>query len=203
MPRRFENGIDLRGELEFNGSPGNPGETPYSQGPNLPPLWLPPIAGSMRIDASEFIPSTTAGCGIDSQETTANRVNRDFLTFDPGTRENAIKWFTWPIGWNAARCYFIWTTTLPNNGLSATFGAEMYCYSDGESLDSGWGTAQEISDAAVTVNTHRQTAPTAPITPGGSVAAGRETALRIYRNAGADDLNVDALVAAVVLERAS
>jgi hypothetical protein len=39
----------------------------------------------IAFDASEFIPRTTSGCGIDSVETATNRINRDLLLFDPGT----------------------------------------------------------------------------------------------------------------------
>jgi len=158
-----------------------------------------------HIDASEFIPSTTAGTGIDSTETATNRVNRDGITFDPGSRENATKWFAWPAGWTAAKVTFFWTTTVANNGLDAVLGAEMTTYTDGNSTDLAWGTPQEVADAAVAVNTHRQSPPTAAITPAGTITAGKLTALRIYRNAAAvaDNLNVDLLLTGALVEKAS
>jgi hypothetical protein len=125
------------------------------------------------------------------------------LAFDAGTRENAIVWFTWPTGWSTAKVSVFWSATSGTG--SAVFGAEMYVYTDGDSTDSAWGTAQEVTDAAASANTHRQTAATAAITPGGTVTAGKRTALRLYRNAtsGSDDLAVDALVTGVLVEKAS
>jgi hypothetical protein len=154
-------------------------------------------------DASEFIPSTTAGCGIDSQETATNRVNRDLLLFDPGTQEHAINWFAWPTGWNTAKVSFFWFATSDTG--SAVFGAQMATYTDGDSMDLAWGTAQEVTDATGSANTHRQTAFTGGITPAGTVTAGKLTGLRIYRNAGSgsDDLAVDAAVIGVLVEKAS
>ena len=158
---------------------------------------------SFWIDASEFIPRTTAGCGIDSQETAANRINRDLLAFDAGTAEFAQKWFVWPTGWNTARVTFFWEA---NSGTgSAVFGAQMRVFSDGDAEDQAFGTAQTVADAAGTASTIRQTAATAAITPGGTVAAGRLTCLQIYRDAtnGSDDLAVDALLQMVLVEKAS
>ena len=39
MTRRFESGIDLRGQLEISGSPGAAGQAPLSQGPGQLPVW--------------------------------------------------------------------------------------------------------------------------------------------------------------------
>jgi hypothetical protein len=158
---------------------------------------------SFYFNAADFIPSTTTGCGIDSQETATNRVNRDFLAFDPGTQEFASIWFNWPTGWNTARVSFIWTSTGSTG--SAVFGAAMRVYNDADSTDLAYGTAQTVTDAVGAANTNRQTAATPAITPAGTLAAGNPTLLRIFRDAtnGSDDLAVDALVAGVLVERAS
>lgn len=154
-------------------------------------------------DASEFIPSTTAGCGIDSQQTSVNQVNRDMLLFDPGIQEHATTWFIWPSGWNTAQVSFYWFATTGTG--SAVFGAQMTTFTDGDIINLAWGTAQEVTDAAAIANSHRQTAPTAGITPAGTVSAGKLTALRIYRNAGSvsDNLSIDSAVVGVLLEKAS
>ena len=155
------------------------------------------------IDASEFIPRTTAGCGIDSQETATNRINRDLLAFDPGASEHAQTWFVWPTGWTTARVTFFWKASSGTG--SVVFGAQMRVYTDADAEDQVFGTAQTVTDAAASANTHRQTAATAGITPGGTVTAGRLTCLQVYRDAanGSDDLAVDALLQSVLVERAS
>ena len=50
-------------------------------------------------DAAEFIPSTTAGCGVSSTETATHRVQNDLLLFDSATQEHATVSFAWPAGW--------------------------------------------------------------------------------------------------------
>ena len=52
----------------------------------------------IHADAADFIPRTTNGCGIDSTETSTNRVNRDVLLFDAAAIEYAQYWFAWPPG---------------------------------------------------------------------------------------------------------
>lgn len=157
----------------------------------------------LYFDASEFIPTTTNGCGIDSQETATNRVNRDLLAFDAAATERAIRWFVWPQNWNTAKATVFWFATSGTG--SAVFSVDMYAYSDGDAIDSAWGTAQSVTDASASASTHRQTSATAAITPGGTVAAGEQVAIRLSRDAtnGADTLAVDALVMGLLLERAS
>jgi hypothetical protein len=76
---------------------------------------------------------------------------------------------------------------------------------DDDAEDQAFGTAQTVTDAAASANTHRQTAATAAITPSGTVAAGKAACLQIYRNAtsGSDDLGVDAFLQMVLVEKAS
>ena len=158
---------------------------------------------SFWIDASEFIPRTTAGCGIDSQETSTNRVNRDLLAFDSGAAEYAQAWFWWPTGWATARVTFAGKATSGTG--SAVLGAQMRVFADGDAEDQAFGTAQTVTDAMASANTHRQSAATPAITPGGTVTAGRLTCLQIYRDPanGSDDLAVDYLLQSVLVEKAS
>lgn len=159
--------------------------------------------GLMHKDASDFIPRTTTGCGITALETATNFVNRDALAFDPGTNEFAQVWFNWPTGWNTLTVTFFWQATSGTG--SAVFGAQARVYNDGDSADLAFGTAQTVTDAAVSANTVRQSAATAAITPAGTITANSRTCLQIYRDAtaGGDDLAVDALVTAVLIQRAS
>ena len=155
------------------------------------------------IDASEFIPRTTAGCGIDSQETSTNRVNRDLLAFDPGAIEHAQAWFVWPTGWATARVTFFWKANSSTG--SALFGAQMRIFSNGQAEDQAFGTAQTVLQSVSAANVIRKTSPTSAITPGGTITAGELTCLQIYRDAtnAGDDLAVDALLQSVLVEKAS
>jgi hypothetical protein len=158
---------------------------------------------SIFIDASEFIPRTTNGCGIDSQETSTNRINRDLLAFDPGTIEYAQKWFAWPSGWTTVKVTIFWKASSGSGAV--VWGAQALVFTDVDAEDQSFGTAQTVTDAAASANTHRQTSATPGITPGGTVTAGKLTCLQVYRDAtnGSDDLSVDALLQGVLAEKAS
>lgn len=163
------------------------------------------VGGTMfRADASEFIPTTTAGCGVDSQETTTFKINRDYLTFSSTTDNSAMFWFNWPSGWNTAKASFIWNA--PTGTGSVVWSAAMRVFTDGESTDLALGTAQNVTDAAASANTVRQSAGTSGITPAGTIGAGKRTVLRISRLAssdGADDMAAIAYLEGVLIEKAS
>ena len=157
----------------------------------------------LYFDAAEFIPRTTNGCGVRSEETSTNRINRDLLTFDTATQEFAQKGFAWPEGWATATATFLWKASSGTG--SCVWGAQMRIFSDADAEDQAFGTAETVTDAAASADTHRQTAATAAITPGGTVTAGRHCVLQIYRDPanGSDDLAVDALLIGVLLTKAS
>jgi len=151
--------------------------------------------------AADFIPRTTAGCGVNSDETATNRVNRDLLLFDAGTQEHAQIWFAWPTGWNTfSAIFFCKYTTGSGNWV---MGAQARLYEDNTAQDTAFGTAQTVTDNGLGVNIHHQSAATPGITPGGTVADGRPCALQIYRDAtnGSDTLGVDLEVIGVMLTK--
>jgi len=160
-------------------------------------------ADYIKFDASEFIPRTTLGCGIDSSETATNRINRDGLLFDPATQEFAQAWFHWPEGWLTATATFFWQCATGTG--SVVWSARLLVFTDGDAIDSAFGTAQTVTDAAASANTHRETSATAGITPGGTVGARKRALLGISRDptAGADDMALDAMLTGVLLLKAS
>jgi hypothetical protein len=170
--------------------------------------WATPAGGGggdgppIQIDASQFIPRTTNGCGIDSQETTTNRVNRDYLTFDPAVAEFAQAWFAWPSGWATARVTFFWKSTSAAG--ACVWAARFRVYTNGDAEDSAFGATVTVSDTAPSVNAHSQTTTTA-ITPSGTVTAGKLTCLEVFRDATnvSDALAVDAFLMGVLLEKVS
>lgn len=156
----------------------------------------------LRFDAADFIPRTTNGCGVDSTETATNLINRDLLLFDAATAEFAQVWFLWPDGWNTATATFFWHG---NGTADVVWSARLAVFSDGDAIDSAFGTAQTVTDSAASANTHRQSAATPAITPSGTVGARKRAVLGISRDAtnGSDTLAVDACLSGVLLERAS
>jgi hypothetical protein len=182
--------ITLGTNLSFSGTTLNATGGGSSDGPPI------------HIDASEFIPRTTNGCGIDSQETTTNLVNRDYLTFDPAAAEFAQAWFAWPAGWATAKVTFYWKATSATG--ACVWSARLRVYTNGDADDSAFGTAVTVTDTAPAANSHSQTVTTG-ITPSGTVTAGKLTCLGISRDAtnGSDTLAVDAFLQGVLVEKAS
>jgi len=157
-----------------------------------------------RADASEFIPTTLSGCGVDSQETTTFKINRDYLTFSSTTDQNAMFWFNWPSGWNTAKTSFTWNATT--SAGSVVWSAAMRIFTDGDSTDLALGTSQTVTDAVASANTVRQSAATNGITPAGTIGAGKRTVLRISRLASsdvADDMAATAYLEGVLIEKAT
>jgi hypothetical protein len=152
-------------------------------------------------DAAEFIPRTTAGCGVNSDETTTNRVNRDLLMFDAATQEFAQKWFAWPTGWNTFSAIFLWKYSSGSG--NCVWGAQARLYADNTAQDTAFGTAQTVTDNGLGTAIHHESAATSAITPGGTVADGRPFVLQIYRDAanGSDTLSVDAELIGVILTK--
>jgi hypothetical protein len=159
----------------------------------------PPI----HIDASEFIPRTTNGCGIDSQETATNRINRDLLTFDSAAAEFAQAWFPWPAGWATAKVTYYWNLTSATG--ACVWSARIRVFTSGDANDSAFGTAVTVTDTVSSANSCSQSAASAAITPSGTVTAGKLACLEISRDAtnGSDTLAVDAFLQGVLVERAS
>jgi hypothetical protein len=182
--------ITLGTNLSFSGTTLNATGGGSSDGPPV------------HIDASQFIPRTTNGAGIDSQETATNRVNRDYLTFDPAAAEFAQAWFAWPAGWATAKVTFYWKATSATG--ACVWSARLRVYTNGDADDSAFGTAVTATDTAPAADSHSQTVTTG-ITPSGTVTAGKLTCLGVSRDAtnGSDTLAVDAFLQGVLVEKAS
>jgi hypothetical protein len=202
MPREFLSSPNVKAPLLLNGSAGTAGQVPISQGPSAPAEWGSSDGPPVYKDAAEFIPSTTAGCGVNTIETSTNRQQYDLLLFDSAAQEHAVVAFAWPAGWNTARVMFDWISTTGTGNIR--MGAQMRCLADNDAADVTWGTAQTVDDAAASANTHRRTAVTAGITPAGTVAAGARTMLRIYRDVTVgSNMGVDCQFSGLYIEKAS
>jgi hypothetical protein len=148
-------------------------------------LWIP---------AAQWIPRTTGGCGVNSLETTTNRVNYDVLEFDAATAEYAQVAIVMPSNWTAGTvtAKFHWTAASGTGNV--IFGLSGRAYADNSALDQAMGTAQTATDALQTANAEHISAATSAITLAGSPAAGQMVIFELYRDAanGSDTLGVDA-----------
>jgi hypothetical protein len=159
--------------------------------------------GYFHVDAGEMIPRVDNGAGVTVLETTTNKRMRDGLTFQAAADRFAQFWFLWPPGWNTFTVTFYWRCASGTG--SVVWAAQANVITDGDAEDAAWGTAQTVTDAAVSANTQRQSSPTPAITPAGTIGDYKATSVQIYRDADAvgDDMPLDAILTRVMVSRAS
>jgi hypothetical protein len=99
--------------------------------------------------ASQLIPATTNGAGVDSQETTTGgAVNRDYLTFPAGVNRYAWLELAVPTGWNSGFEYrAIWRSAAVSGTVQ--WEAAARAYSDGTDESSSVGSGVVVGDGAV------------------------------------------------------
>jgi hypothetical protein len=149
---------------------------------------------NLYIPASAFIPKTTAGCGVDSRETTTNDQNFDELLFDTGSDEYADALVIMPSNYNngTVTARFYWTAASGSGGVA--WGIQGRAFANDDALDTAAGTAQLVTDTLITANDMHITSATSAVTIGGTPAANTPIQFTIYRDVSdaADDLAVDA-----------
>jgi hypothetical protein len=148
-------------------------------------LWLP---------ASCFIPKTTAGCGVDSRETSTNDQNFDELLFDAGSDEFADALVVMPSNYNngTITARFYWTAASGSGGVA--WAIQGRAFANDDALDTAAGTAQLVTDTLIAADDMHVTSATSAVTIGGTPAANTPIQFSIYRDVSdaADDLAVDA-----------
>ncbi len=138
----------------------------------------------IKADASEFIPNTTNGCGVNSTETIGEALNnRDYLVFDPATKQYATFWFNWPSGWTGCKITFFWNGDDGVSPRSVVWGASGRVWTQGDPTNSGPGTEVVIAQAGVDNGAFYQSDPTPAMTPAGTITAGKRAQLIIFRDA--------------------
>jgi hypothetical protein len=151
-------------------------------------------SSNIWIPASEWIPRTTNGCGINSLESTTNRVNYDVLEFDPAVVEYAQAMVTLPNNWNAGTvtAKFHWTAASGSGDVVWQLSGRAYANDD--AIDQATGTAQSSTDTLTAANDLDISPATSAITLAGTAANGNPVVFELSRNAtaGGDTLAVDA-----------
>ena len=148
-------------------------------------IWIP---------ASAWIPKTTAGCGVDSRETTTNDQNFDELLFDTGSDEFADALVIMPSNYDngTITARFYWTAASGSGGVA--WGIQGRVWANDDALDTAAGTAQLVTDTLIAANDMHITSATSAMTVGGTPAANTPIQFTIYRDVSdaADTLAVDA-----------
>jgi hypothetical protein len=156
-----------------------------------------PAGGSTNlwIPASAWIPKTTAGCGVDSRETTTNDQNFDELLFESATSDEfADALVVMPSNYNngTITARFYWTAASGSGGVA--WAIQGRAFANDDALDTAAGTAQLVTDTLIAANDMHVTSATSAVTIGGTPAANTPIQFTIYRDISdaGDDLGVDA-----------
>jgi len=189
---------------------GTSGHFLKTQGAGAAPTWATVSASgggstNLWLAASQWIPRTTTGAGIDSREQSTNKINTDELLFDAGTDEFAQAMIVMPSNWNAGTvtAKFHWTASTGSGDV--VWGLQGRAYANDDALDQAMGTAQTATDTLTATNDVDISPATSAITLGGTAASGNPVIFQVYRDADAagDTLGADARLLGVEISYTS
>lgn len=150
-------------------------------------IWIPASAMTLPTTA----PPTRA-----TYESTTNDRAFERLAFDDTSDKHAHFSVMLPPSWNLGTLTFkaVWMTTATDTD-SVTWAIEATSIADGESIDTAWGTAATISDAAQSSATEQLiSGVSGALTIAGSPAAGELAYFRVY-----NDVSVSSITEATQL----
>lgn len=200
--------------LYYNGSGwvslgyGTSGYFLKTQGVSANPAWaVPSRTGAGRtlcIDAGALIPAVTDGAAKGTAEDATNKQTSDYLEFSASVEKYADFDYVMPEEWNngTLKIKFLWTSGAAGGTGNIIWGAKAVAVSEGDPLDTAYGTAVEVTDAITTDNDNHTTAATSALTVGGSPAAGDLVRFRFYRKAadGSDTYDKVAWLKKVIIQ---
>jgi hypothetical protein len=166
---------------------GTSGNYLKTQGAGAAPTWSSIGSGgstNLWLAASQWIPRTTTGAGIDSRELTTN--NYDELLFDAGTAEYAQALVVMPSNYNNSTltARFYWSAS---GALDATddvvWGFQGVAVANDDALGVSMGTAVTVADTVITINDMMISSATTFATMAGTPAANKPLLLQVYRDA--------------------
>jgi hypothetical protein len=145
---------------------------------------------SLFIPAGAMRSRTTSGPAAGSAETTTNKINYVTYDFDTSATEYVQFFNAMPKSWNEGTitAQFIWAHASGSG--TVTWGIQGVSLSDGDVLDTAFGTAQTVTDTSTGAGDIMVSAATGAVTLAGSPAAEDVVVFQIYRNGGS--LAVDA-----------
>ena len=151
-------------------------------------IWIP---------AHAMISRETNGATAMEIEWSTNDQNLSVYSFSASTQQYVQ--FPWmlpvEIDPSHLKCKFVWTNQEGASAEGVRMAIRARSFTDDDSVDQGWGTAQEISDVWHAQNDCHITDATATIVPAGSAAGGELCQFEIYRNVShADDDMTGALL---------
>lgn len=174
--------ISLGTNLSMSGTTLNAAATTGKQ-----TIWVP---------ASAMIPRITNGPSLGSLETSTNRVNVSTLDFDPTTQEFAQFQVAMPKSWDEGTVTFetIWYHPSTATNFGVVWSLAGVALSDGNALDTAFGTAVLVTDTGGTTNAVYDSPESSAVTIGNTPAENDYVVFQVARNPAeaGDTLAVDA-----------
>lgn len=164
---------------------------------------LVPGKQTIYIPASGMLPATTNGPATAQVESSSNKINYAVLDFDGSTAEFAHFNVAMPKSWNegTVTAKFFWETT--NSGTAGVaWSLEGRALSDGDTIDSAFGTAVTVVDNAQSSAAKRYvSAESGAVTIAGTPAEGDICHFRVARDPsnGSDNMTEDARLVGIQL----
>lgn len=146
---------------------------------------------AIPLPAAAWRPTTTNGCAAAATgETTTNKINFGYLAFDGTATEYAYLSFPAPKSWNESSLTAKFRGQAASASGDVIMGIQTLCLGDGDTLDSAWNAATEVTTTHPDATTLQVSAETGAIAVTGA-AEGDTIYVRIYRKAAdaGDTLN--------------
>ncbi|MCE9518157.1 MAG: hypothetical protein K8R87_01100, partial [Verrucomicrobia bacterium] len=152
------------------------------------------------VGAAEMIPSTTNGAGVNSSETTTNKVNYDTLDFDATTSESAQFTKVMPSNYNGGTvtATFYWTLDSLGGGGTVIYTLAGEAFADNGTIDTDFGTAVGATDTAQTASAVHISPATAAVTIAGTPTASKLVQFKVARDVS-DTFTTDARLIGVLI----
>jgi hypothetical protein len=149
---------------------------------------------SVPIVAAAMTPNTTNGAVATLLETTTNKIMLNTLDFDQSTLQSAQIAVPMPKSWDegTVTVQFIWTATAGTGNV--IWGVKAVAISDGDVIDTAFGTAQTVTDTLIATGDQHETTFTSALTVAGSPVNNDVVYFYFYRDAanGSDTLTASA-----------
>jgi len=157
-------------------------------------IWVP---------ASAMLARITNGPSAGLLETTTNKVNVSTLDFDPTTQEFAQFAVAMPKSWDEGTVTFeaIWYHPSTTVNFGVVWSIAGLALSDGNALDTAFGTAVQVTDTGGTTNAVYDSPESSAVTIGNTPAENDYVVFQVARNPAeaGDTLAVDARLLGVKL----
>lgn len=160
------------------------------------------LTGAIYLDIGSALPRATGGAAEASPaETSTNKVNYQYMDFDPDTAKY-VQWrLRLPHDYNGGTIQYAVDWGAASGSGIALFDLQAVAIGNGEALDAAFGAAVEVADTLIATADMHRTPVSDPVTIAGTPAADKTAFVQLFRNAAetGDTLTTNARVQGVII----